>query len=276
MADRQIAVMGASFAFSFPSKMLALIKNNLKPGEVITQYPTIGIAENEKRRLQNLLQQSPPVGLIGVCIRPDSAILAAYRAARIPVVLIDEEMEEVATVTTDNFDGGHLAGSHLVKSGRRNIAVVSGRVNIEGGYNATQRLNGFAKALTTAGLRFNNKQVIEVTDYSYSDGAKSMKRLLDEQWGVDAVFSAAGDECAAGILKTARERGILVPKDVAVIGYDDIDIARSTNPPLTTVRQPLQEMADAAYRMVTSAANETLTRPKKTLFRPELVIRESA
>ena len=191
-------------------------------------------------------------------------------------MLIDEEIEGIATVTTDNFEGGYIAGAHLVKSGRRNLAVVSGRVNIEGGYNAGQRLAGFTMALAAGGFRFNESRIIEVTDYSYSDGAKSMKRLLDEKSGIDGVFSAAGDECAVGILKTARERGVLVPKDVAVVGYDDIEIARSASPPLTTIRQPLQEMAAAAYRMVTSTASETLAHPKKTLFRPELVIRESA
>jgi DNA-binding LacI/PurR family transcriptional regulator len=267
--------MAASFAFSFPAKMLALIKNSLQPGEAVDQYPTIGMPDNERRRLQTLLAQTRPIGLIGICIRPDPAIVAAYRSARIPVVLIDEEMEGAATVTTDNYEGGYIAGNHLVSGGRRNIAVVSGRVNVQGGYNAAQRLLGFTSALSSHGTLFNKQNLVEVTDYSYSDGAKAMKRLLDERPGFDAVFSAAGDECAVGILKSARERGVAIPKEVAVVGYDDIEIAKSASPPLTTIRQPLQEMAAAAYRMVTSAAAETLAKPMRTLFRPELVVRES-
>lgn len=276
MAEKQIAVMAASFAFSFPAKMLALIKSNLKFGEVVTQYPTIGIPTTEQRRLQNLLSQSPPFGLIGICIRPEATMIAEYRAANIPIVLIDEEMNGAATVTTDNFEGGYLAGKHFINSGRRNIAVVSGRTNIEGSYNATHKLQGFLKALAENDLHFDQNNLIEVTDYSYSDGAKSMRILLDQREKIDAVFSAAGDECAVGILKTARERGIHIPLNVAVIGYDDIEIAKSANPPLTTIRQPLFEMASAAYRMVTIAANETLALSTKTLFRPELIIRESA
>ncbi len=276
MGDVQIAVMAASFAFSFPAKILAHLKNTLRPDETILQYSTVGMAETEKKRMQALLEQSKPIALIGICIRPDPATIAAYKAARVPIVLVDEEISGTSTVTTDNFIGGYMAGDYLIKKGRKKIAVVSGRTQVEGGYNAQQRLNGLQEALRANGLTLASGALIEVRDYSYFDGVKAMQKLLDDVRDIDAIFCAAGDECAAGLLKSARQRGIKVPSDIAIVGYDDMDIARISTPPLTTLRQPLKEMAEAVYKMAITDGLEILISPKKVSFKPELVIRESA
>jgi LacI family transcriptional regulator len=278
MGDRQIAVIAASFAFSFPAKMLAHIRNSIKPGETLVQYATGGESEAlEKKRFDSVLQQTGPVVLIGICVQPDAATIAAYRVAKIPIVLIDEIADGASTITTNNVAGGYLATEHLIRNGRKNIAVVSGRTNVRGGYNAVQRLSGARKAMNSNGLTLTDDFVIEVKDYSYNDGVAAINALRQAGRKVDGVFAAAGDDCAAGILRAARDNGLNVPNDLAVVGYDDTEIARILTPTLTTIRQPLQEMAEAAYKIATTEnLTDLLSNPRSVSFEPELVPRESA
>ena len=169
-----------------------------------------------------------------------------------------------------------MAGDYLAKLGRKRIAAVSGRMHVEGGYNAMMRVSGMVRALAENGLTLPEGGLIEVISYSYNDGVEAMAKFLDEKRGIDAIFCAAGDMCALGMLKTARERGIKIPEDIAVIGYDDLDAARTSRPALTTIKQPLEKMAIAALNMAVVERTEILMKPKKIVFNPELIKRASA
>jgi DNA-binding LacI/PurR family transcriptional regulator len=115
-----------------------------------------------------------------------------------------------------------------------------------------------------------------VVQYTRKDGVAAMTRLLDARRSLDAVFCAAGDACATGMLAVARERGIKVPEQIAVMGYDDSPLASISDPPLTTVRQPLDQIAREAHRLATEAPAELLARPRTILLEPTLVKRASA
>jgi DNA-binding LacI/PurR family transcriptional regulator len=101
-----------------------------------------------------------------------------------------------------------------------------------------------------------------------------MPKLIEA--GVDAIFCAAADNCALGLLSTAKERGTRVPEDIAIVGFDDLPIAQLSTPGLTTVKQPMKEIVEAAYKMSTVQRDEILINPKKLLFEPNLIIRKSA
>ncbi len=276
MADIQIVVAAANFAHSFPLQMLSYMQAALKPGQSIIQCSTTGMADSERDRLEKILDKSAPAALIGVAVKPDAATIDKYIKAGAPVVLIDEEINGASTVTTDNYAGGYLAGEYLAKLGRKKIAAVSGRMHVEGGYNAMMRISGMVRALAENGLTLPEGGLIEVVSYSYNDGVEAMARFLDEKRGIDAVFCAAGDMCALGMLKTARERGVKIPEDIALIGYDDADAARTSKPALTTIKQPLEKMAIAALEMAVNERTEVLMKPKKMVFNPELIKRASA
>jgi DNA-binding LacI/PurR family transcriptional regulator len=94
--------------------------------------------------------------------------------------------------------------------------------------------------------------------------------------GVDAIFCAAGDNCAVGLLAVAKDRGMRIPEDIAIIGFDDLLIARTSTPALTTIRQPLEKMAEAAYKMTVLDRDKILMNPQKAIFNPEIVVRNSA
>lgn len=266
-----------NFGATFPGLMSARIRRHLRPDQSVVECITRSTAAVDvaRARLTRLLEGEPkPVAFIGVSVRPDPRSLAAFRAARVPVVLIDEEAEGATTVACDNVLGGYLAGAHLAEQGRRRIAIVVGKLNAEGDMNSALRLEGFEKALAEHGLA--PVEVIYSIDYSRKDGVNAMTRLLASRRGVDAVFSAAGDICATGMLAVARERGVRVPEDVAVVGFDDLEVAAASEPPLTTIRQPGDAMADEAFRLATEEPGEILARPRRVILKPELVVRQSA
>ncbi len=276
--DMRIAVGATSCSSGFGGQMLSQLKKLLRAGQSIVECATPQNGPDVARaRLLALLEDGPrPAALVLICYRPDAATVAAYRASGVPLVLVDEEAEGASTVAYDSFAGGYLAGRYLARAGRKAIAMVSGWTQVNGGYNALQRVNGFAKAMAEAGLPFRREDVIEVRDYTHRDGVNAMARLREERRNVDAVFSAAGDATATGILAAAREHGVRVPEQLAVVGYDDTPMAAISDPPLTTIRQALEPLAQEILQIATGDAAEAVARPKKRLLEPTLVQRRSA
>ena len=272
-----VAVAATSLSSGFGGQMVSQLKKSLRAGQSIQECatPQNGPDVGRSRMLAFLENDPRPVAIIVICFRPDAPTIDAFRGKGVPMVLIDEEAEGASTVAFDSFAGGYLAGQHLARTGRKSIAVVSGWTQVNGGYNALQRVNGFAKAMAQASLPFRREDVIEVRDYTHRDGVNAITRLHDERRKVDAVFSAAGDATATGILAAARERRIQVPEQLAVVGYDDSPIAAISDPPLTTIRQSLELLAEEALRVATSPSADVLARPKKRLLAPTLVQRRS-
>ena len=275
MATRETRVVVAAPTFGSPLQisLLEMLKKLFKPEEMAMRSTT-GEVDVQKDRLKQALEQTRPTALIAMDIRPDSDIISSYRAANAPIILFDEEAAGVSTIAIDNVKGGRIAGEYLIGKGKTKIAIVTGMTKVKGGYNAEKRLIGFQQTLKDKGLSLPQGYVIEVMYYSREEGIEVMPRLL--AMGVDSIFCAAGDNCAQGLLSVAKDRGVRIPEAVAIIGFDDLPMARLSTPALTTIRQPLKEMAEAAYKMAVSQRDEILRNPKKVIFNPELVVRQSA
>ncbi|HYD39702.1 MAG TPA: substrate-binding domain-containing protein [Anaeromyxobacter sp.] len=277
--DVRIAVASPNLGAGFAALLYSLVRKQLRPGQAIAEcaIPVKADPAFVRGRLLQLLAGDPkPVALVGICLRPDPETLADYRAVGAPTILVDEELEGASTVAFDSFAGGYLAGEHLARTGRRSIAVVSGRMNVNGGYNALHRMNGFAKAMAEHRLPFSMDEVIQVREYSRRDGVNAMDQLLRDGRTVDAVFSAAGDATATGVVAAARDHRIDVPGQLAVLGYDDSPMASISSPPLTTIRQCPETLAREALRLATEEREAILARPARVLLQPTLVVRESA
>ena len=277
--DVRIAVASASLGSGFAGLIYSNLKKQLRPGQSVVEcaIPARADVDFVRTRLLQLLEGEPkPIALVGICLRTDPPALAAYRAAGAPVILVDEEAEGASTVSCDNFAGGYMAGEHLAKAGRKSIAVVSGEMHINGGYNAMQRVKGFAKACAERNLPFSMEDVIEVVFYTHKDGVNAMTRLLQERRKIDAVFCAAGDATATGMMAVAREKGIKIPEQLAILGYDDSPMAAIATPPLSSIRQSAEQFAAEAYRLATERRADCIARPQKVLFPPKLVLRQSA
>ncbi|MFE7648377.1 LacI family DNA-binding transcriptional regulator [Streptomyces phaeoluteigriseus] len=149
---------------------------------------------------------------------------------------------DVVYVDSDNRGGARAAVRHLVGLGRTRVAHITGPLDQT---SAADRLQGYRDVMGDAGSRL----VVE-SDFTPGGGERAMRDLLDRCPDVDAVF-AANDLTASGVLRVLRERGRRVPEDVAVVGFDDmVPVAEQTDPPLTTVRQDIEEMGRIMTRLL--------------------------
>ncbi len=140
------------------------------------------------------------------------------------------------TVTGDNFNGARLAVEYFLRLGKQRIAFVGGPKTER---EVELRYHGFEKALISAGLSPDPKRIV-YGNYSTEAGYNSMVQLLEQDSSIDAVF-ANSDFIAIGAMNAIRAQGKRVPEDISVIGYDDISLAQYSNPPLTTIRQNINE-----------------------------------
>lgn len=176
-------------------------------------------------------------------------------------------------VDVDNVAGGRQAVAHLIATGRSRIATVTGPLSMAG---AVDRLEGFREGLAEVGLA----PFAELAgDYSEASGVQAAEELLSragEPGGglPDAVF-AASDLMARGVLRTLRGAGLRIPEDVAVVGFDDSAVALSTDPPLTTIRQPMHAQGEALAGVLIDRLTGAAP-PRRTILGTELVVRGSA
>jgi LacI family transcriptional regulator len=190
----------------------------------------------------------------------------------VPVVLCTFSREGLPfhSVHVDEVAAARAAMAHLIGLGHRNIGLVSGSHFSFG----SQRAEGYRQALAEAGIGPDEKRTIFVPSYTPEEGRLGMRELLGRGLGLTAVF-AVSDELAIGAIRALYEAGLQVPRDMSVIGFDDIDIAAYLSPGLTTVRQSIREMGGAtAHLMTRLIAGEDLG-SDSTVFGYELILRES-
>ncbi len=172
------------------------------------------------------------------------------------------------TVGSDNIAGGALATEHLIGDGRRQIAFFGDPELPEIG----QRYEGYRQALSRHGIRLDQRLVRHAA-FAEGSARAAVQSLLDQEIAFDAVF-ASSDLLAMRTIGTLRERGIEVPDDVAVVGYDDIELAKYVHPSLTTIRQPIDKGADALVEALLAIVDGK--HPNSGILPTELIVRESS
>lgn len=215
----------------------------------------------------------PPLGVLLVAASLSAAQRRRLTTRSIPFVVIDTDGEpppDVPTVGSDNWNGGLVATRHLLELGHRRIAAISGPGDM---LCSRARLDGYRTALEEAGVAFD-PALVRSGDFEVESGYRSGRELLDLPERPTAVF-AGSDMQAIGLLRAAQERGISVPRDLSVVGYDDLPLATWTAPALTTVRQPLLEMATTATRLLLDLARGETPMARRVNLATGLVVRES-
>lgn len=234
---------------------------------------TLVRSETERQRFLEYARGGRVDGALLVSVHADDPLPDMLAEARLPTVLLGRRSgdEYVSYVDADNLGGARSAVSHLLKQGRRAIATITGPLDM---YVAQCRLRGYQDALALAGLKGGRTWVAE-GDFTEESGRRAMAELLERHPEIDGVL-AASDTTAAGALHTLRAAGRRVPEDVAVIGFDDFPLAQRTEPRLTTVRQPLEEMGRAMIRLLLEEMEEQSVAWRHVILRTELVVRESS
>jgi len=202
-------------------------------------------------------------------------MLAEYR---FPVVLLNFPLEgiDVDTILVDNFRGAYLITKHLLDHGYQPVATIRGPM---GNHDAETREEGFRAALSEKKLNPEAEGVayLERGNFSRRSGYLAMIRLLSLPLPPRAVF-AANDEMAIGAFDAVWHHGLRIPEDIAIVGFDDIDVASCIRPALTTVHVPITELgALAAQKLIAAIKNpkEDGQPSQRTLLPTGLVIRES-
>ncbi|MFF3402003.1 LacI family DNA-binding transcriptional regulator [Streptomyces sp. NPDC002659] len=201
-------------------------------------------------------------------IEPENTLgtITAMHRKGLPVVLIDDRGHhpEFPSVATTNREGGASAARHLLASGRTRPLIVTGRRHFGC---VRDRLEGFQAVLPGG--------TIAEGDFTELSGQLAVERHLAEGTPFDSVF-AHNDLSAVGVLRALRAAGRSVPDDIAVVGFDDLPVAQHTEPPLTTVRQPMREMGETAARMLLAHLGGTPAPDEPVVVPTELVVRRSA
>lgn len=187
-------------------------------------------------------------GLIICSIPPKDDLYEQVVESNIPTVLVSSLSYRYSLpyVKVDDYQAAYSATLYLIENGHKEIAVIAGKNDdfIAG----VPRVNGFLQALKDNNLHVK-KKLIQERGFSFSDGVEGMKELLKAKEKFTAVF-AASDDSAVGALSVAHAKGLKVPEDISIIGYDNTNIAQMSYPPLTTVGQPLYEMGKKSVEML--------------------------
>jgi LacI family transcriptional regulator, galactose operon repressor len=231
---------------------------------------------DREQRYLRLLEQQRVLGLLISPVLDDEAEIERLARRGLPIVFIDRASSyNRCSVSVDDVLGGRLALEHLIANGHRRLAVITGPLAVR---QASDRLAGARAAAQEAGLPADCLDVLEGDHFSSAAGRANASILakMDTRDRPTGVF-CANDLLAIGCLQGFVQYGLSVPNDVCIVGYDDIEFAGAAAVPLTSVRQPREEMGRVAVELLLAeVADSSGHSHREVVFKPELVVRQSS
>ena len=226
--------------------------------------------EIEKKHVETLYNQQVD-GILFATVNYDNDITDFLERSNINYVLVNRGSHKNRfSVKTDDLCGAEMAVNHLIGLGHKRIAHIMGTFSTD---TAFDRLSGFRNAIISNDLVLYPEYIVQ-GNYSESDGYSNAKKLLQLPHPPTAIF-AANDLMAIGVIKAVYEMNLRIPRDISVVGCNDIWVCSSLNPPLTTIRSPLFEMGHAAAELLYNVINGIETEEKNIILPVELVTRGS-
>ncbi len=224
----------------------------------------------------HVLEEQRTQGVLITPVQNDASYLQRFRQRGIAVVLLDRpsRIKDLCSVAVDDVRGGELAATHLIEQGHERIAFVHGPLSIR---QCADRKRGMLRAMKTAGLD-SERTVVDISTAAQSarEGEQVVEQLLSASIKPTAVF-CANDLLALGLMRGLIKRGVSIPRDMAMVGYDDVEFASLLSVPLTSIRQPKYELGRAAAELLLDeACNPTTHKHKHIVYQPELIVRESS
>lgn len=230
--------------------------------------------ENELAQIRSLIANRVGAIIVAGSGFVDAAVqagakeeLAAFQASGGRVAVIGRHHLNVDAVLPDNVGGGYSIGEHVLSLGHRRIALAVGSRAMT---TIADRLEGIEKAFREQGLSVDDLPTVEAA-FTRAGGKVAAERILDEHPDVSAIV-ALNDDMAIGVLSLLRSRGVLVPDQVSVTGFDDVAVAEDLSPSLTTVRLPMAEMGETALML---ALKPQSSRSRRKATKHTLIVRDS-
>lgn len=230
-------------------------------------------SDEKAARYISLLQRKRVDGLIIASHTGNPDLIRRLLSDQVPVVLFSADIRalECSSVTVDDYKGGYQATEYLLSLGHRRIGIISD--NLPG---SKLRVEGFQDALKAAGVECDDPAHIMHTSATLENGRKAAAAMLGQERGQrpTAIF-ACNDLLAIGVMKEARSRGLSIPSDLSVVGFDNTMLADICHPTLTSIAQPLREMTEQAMLLLNESMDNPDNLRRKIMLMPELVIRHS-
>lgn len=266
-------VIPAGVATIFSDPYFPLLIQGVSAACNVMQYTVmlwLAEPEYERRMISQILHNGLLDGVIVSSMLMDDPIVRSLYESEMPFILVGRHPTlDVNYLDVDNFQIGLTATSHLLQIGRKRIATIMGPQNTIGGHD---RYQGYLEALRQRNITFLPELVSE-GDYSELSGYTCMKGLLNHK--MNAVF-VASDAMAYGALRAIRETNLRIPEDIAVVGCDDLPGSGRTNPPLTSIRQPVHYMGSVVAQTLVDIIHHPNSQPRHVILPTEIVIRESS
>jgi LacI family transcriptional regulator len=233
---------------------------------------TTGGEENEELKYINLLKEKPVDGILFASGRMPESCKKLLRETEIPTVVVAREVEEaLPSVHIDNVKESYRAVKYLINSGHTKIAMISGAANDK--ESGLYRIQGYKQALNDNNLAIREDLIVE-GDFKLQSGIKAMKEILKKDDSITAVF-AASDEMGVGAIKAIKKAGLKVPEDISVVGFDNNIISLASDPELSTISQPEEELGWHAMEMLYKVINGENLAEKKIYLPCKFIKRES-
>jgi DNA-binding LacI/PurR family transcriptional regulator len=227
--------------------------------------------DKESQYISLLKQKSADGIIVATGVRNDELLKTLIRH-NVAIALIAREMPTLAahTVLVDDFNGGYLATAHLTALHHRRIGVIVEDLSL---MSSKERLRGYRHALSEAGLAYDDN-LVGVTSFNVESSREAAGRLLGGPEPPSAIF-ACNDLLAIGAIQAARQRGLVIPEQLSVVGFDNTILATITDPPLTTVAQPIASLGAQVVDLITQQITGIQQTIQRIVLQPELVVRSS-
>ncbi len=238
----------------------------------------LGESQNNQERLDSyadmlMTKEADGLILLGALLpREASEELARTGNCNLPLVLACEYFEEYQfpNVRIDNIGAARKATEHLIDLGHKRIAKITGPMDNS---LARDRLRGYRDALQSAQIPFDENLVTH-SDFAVRSGYEAMKHIFQAAPDVTSVF-CANDETALGAIRAIKERGLSLPDDISIVGFDNVWFSEFTDPPLTTISQPQLKIGETAMKMMLDISSGNMELPRQEILQYELIIRGS-
>lgn len=228
----------------------------------------------KQSRYVRLLSEKQVDGLIVLSSGNDGDLLDTLRAARMPQVVVDREIDDLAAdlVEVNHEAGGYLATQHLLQLGHRRIGCIAGPQGLS---SARERVLGYRRALREAGLA-PDEALLHEADFTAAGGHAALVALLNDATApVPSAVFACNDLMAIGAIGAAASRGLRIPQDLSIMGFDDIALAAHSNPPLSSVVQPKHQTGQLAAQLLLQRIADPERALQRAILQPTLQARQS-
>lgn len=269
-----IGVVANFFSSFFEMEILKGVEQGLRTNKSNYSINLFSSLEQHEKILSNIVLEKRADAVILLSISPTQKVCELYKKNNIPLIVIDESAPDAIELSLNNYDGAYKATKLLIDTGKKEFALVLGdKDNL--GLSQYERKRGFLQALSDHNIPFDDSHIFFISDYYFEEGQIIFKRMERLFPNIDAIFCAAGDIVAAGIMLEAKKANKSIPGNVAIIGYDDFIASAITSPSLSTIHQPLAQIGKDAYVMALKLLNKEKFDKSEFIYTPTLVRRES-